>query len=153
VPAKYNLIYASVEHCGKLDKRFEASSSDLLKGCLIHDIVGCFRLQSSCRWPNGFLFAVIQKLQEARDLIMRFTRMATDRRESSSGFTMVILGKLKINSVTWVRQRTMPTELPPLVGEVSVNLWGEWVPRGQRDGSLRLSFRLSRTKPLLFLYK
>jgi hypothetical protein len=31
------------------------------------------------------------------------------------------LKKLKLNSVVWVRQRIIPTELPPLVGEVSAN--------------------------------
>jgi hypothetical protein len=29
--------------------------------------------------------------------------------------------KLKLNSVAWVRERTMLTELPPLVDEVSAN--------------------------------
>jgi hypothetical protein len=31
----------------------------------------------------------------------------------------------------------MPTERPPLVGEVSANVCGYKVPRGPRDGSLR----------------
>jgi hypothetical protein len=43
----------------------------------------------------------------------------------------------KLNSVAWVRERTIPTELPPLVGEVIANFCGSRVPRGQRDGSLR----------------
>jgi hypothetical protein len=30
----------------------------------------------------------------------------------------------KLNSVALVRERTIPTERPPLVGEVSANLWG-----------------------------
>jgi hypothetical protein len=30
----------------------------------------------------------------------------------------------KLNSLTWVRERTVPTEWPPLVGEVSVNFCG-----------------------------
>jgi hypothetical protein len=34
------------------------------------------------------------------------------------------LMKLKLNSVAWVRERTIPTERPPLVGEVSVNFCG-----------------------------
>jgi hypothetical protein len=29
------------------------------------------------------------------------------------------------NSVAWVRERAIPTELPPLVGEVSANFWGQ----------------------------
>jgi hypothetical protein len=46
-------------------------------------------------------------------------------------------------SVALVRERTMPTERPPLVGEVSVKFCGYRVPRGQRDGSLRPYYRLS----------
>jgi hypothetical protein len=41
------------------------------------------------------------------------------------------------NSVAWVRERTIPTEWPPLVGEVSVNFLPIEVPSGQRDWSLR----------------
>jgi hypothetical protein len=37
------------------------------------------------------------------------------------------------NTVAWVSERTIPTELPPLVGEVSANFWGqrgvEWSAR------------------------
>jgi hypothetical protein len=55
------------------------------------------------------------------------------------------------NSVAWIRKRTIPTEWPPLLSEVSANFCGEKVPRGQCDGSLRPCSRLSRTKPLLFL--
>jgi hypothetical protein len=32
--------------------------------------------------------------------------------------------KLKLNSMVWVRERTIPTERPPLVGEVIANLCG-----------------------------
>jgi hypothetical protein len=55
------------------------------------------------------------------------------------------------NSVAWVRERIIPTERPPLVGEVSANFCGWVVPRGQRDGSLRSYSRFSRPEPLLFL--
>jgi hypothetical protein len=50
----------------------------------------------------------------------------------------------KLNSVAWVRERTIPTEWPPLVGKVSAKFCGYRVPRGQRDGSLRPYYRLSR---------
>jgi hypothetical protein len=43
------------------------------------------------------------------------------------------------------------TERPSLADEVSVNVCGERVPRGQRDGSLRPYCRFSRSKPLFFL--
>jgi hypothetical protein len=61
------------------------------------------------------------------------------------------------NPVAWVRERTIPTELPPLVGEVSTNFCGERLPRGQRDESLRQYSRLSRpvsfpTQPLFFSF-
>jgi hypothetical protein len=55
------------------------------------------------------------------------------------------------NSVAWVRERTIPTERTPLVGEVSVNFCGQRVPHGKRVGSLRPYSRISRPKPLLFL--
>jgi hypothetical protein len=32
--------------------------------------------------------------------------------------------KLKLNSVAWVRERTIPTERPPLAGEVSGKIYG-----------------------------
>jgi hypothetical protein len=40
----------------------------------------------------------------------------------------------KLNSVALVRERTIPTELPPLVGEVSANFCEYRVSRGQRNG-------------------
>jgi hypothetical protein len=52
--------------------------------------------------------------------------------------------------MVWVRERTIPTERPPIVGEVIANLFGLRVPRGQRDGSLRPYSRFSRQEPLLF---
>jgi hypothetical protein len=39
----------------------------------------------------------------------------------------------KLNSVAVVRKRTIPTERPQLVGEVSANLYGQRVLRGQRN--------------------
>jgi hypothetical protein len=50
----------------------------------------------------------------------------------------------KTNSVASVRERTIPTERPPLVGEVNSNFCGWRVPHGQRDGSLRPHSRISR---------
>jgi hypothetical protein len=57
----------------------------------------------------------------------------------------------KLNSVVWVHERTIPTERPPLVGEVSANFCRQRVPHCQRDGPLRPYSRLSRLEPLLFL--
>jgi hypothetical protein len=47
------------------------------------------------------------------------------------------------NSVTLVRKRTIPTERPPLVGQVSANICGNRVSRGQRNGSPRPHSRFS----------
>jgi hypothetical protein len=55
----------------------------------------------------------------------------------------------KTSSVAWVRARTIPTERPPLVREVSANFWA--MPRGQWVGTLRPYSRRSRPEPLLFL--
>jgi hypothetical protein len=50
--------------------------------------------------------------------------------------------------VASVRERTIPTERPLLVGEVSANFCGYRVPRGHRGGSLRPYFQVSRPQPL-----
>jgi hypothetical protein len=55
------------------------------------------------------------------------------------------------NSVALVRERTIPTERPPLVGEVSANFCGQRVSRGQRGGSLTAVISISRPEPILFL--
>jgi hypothetical protein len=52
--------------------------------------------------------------------------------------------------MVWVRARTIPTERPPLVGEVIANFGEYRVPPGQRDGSLLPYSRFSRQEPLLF---
>jgi hypothetical protein len=43
----------------------------------------------------------------------------------------------KLKSVALVRKRTIQTEQPPLVGEISANFSGYRVSRGQRNGSTR----------------
>jgi hypothetical protein len=55
------------------------------------------------------------------------------------------------HSVALVRERTIPTERQPLLGEVSANFCRQRVSRGQRDGSPQPYSHLSRPKPLLFL--
>jgi hypothetical protein len=59
-------------------------------------------------------------------------------------------GETKKTSLVRVRERTRPTERPPLVGEVIANFCGYRMPRGQCDGSLRPYSRFSRQEPLLF---
>jgi hypothetical protein len=58
--------------------------------------------------------------------------------------TKISLSYKQTNPVAWVRERTIPTKWPPLVGEVSANVCGYRVLRGQRDGSLWLYSRISR---------
>jgi hypothetical protein len=48
---------------------------------------------------------------------------------------MTILYTLEL-SVARVRERTILTERPPLVGEANANFSGMRVPRGQRDSTL-----------------
>jgi hypothetical protein len=50
----------------------------------------------------------------------------------------------KTNSVALARERTIPTERPPLIGEVSANFGGYRVSHGRRNGSPRPKSRLSR---------
>jgi hypothetical protein len=55
--------------------------------------------------------------------------------------------KLKKNSLASVRKRTIPTERPPLVGEVSVSFCGWRVLRDRRNGSpWQFKIALSKTK-------
>jgi hypothetical protein len=57
----------------------------------------------------------------------------------------------KQNSVAWVRERTIPTERPTLVSEVSSNFCGWWVQRGQRERSPRPYYRfLHRIRYIFF---
>jgi hypothetical protein len=55
------------------------------------------------------------------------------------------------NSVVWVRERTIQTERPPLVGEVIANFCGWRMSCCQCDGFLRPYSRFPRPEPLLYL--
>jgi hypothetical protein len=55
-------------------------------------------------------------------------------------------------SVALVRKRTIPTERPPLVGEVNANFCGKRVPRGHHDRCLRPYYRISRPNLLCKSY-
>jgi hypothetical protein len=57
----------------------------------------------------------------------------------------------KLNSVVVIRDRTIPTERQPLIGEVSSKVCEQRVSRGQRNGSPRPYSRFSTPEPLLFL--
>jgi hypothetical protein len=50
--------------------------------------------------------------------------MLVEYQISQDQFTLVFLSIVPLNSMVLVRERTMPTEQPPLVGEVIANLCG-----------------------------
>jgi hypothetical protein len=54
-------------------------------------------------------------------------------------------------SVAWVRERTIPTKRPPLVGKVSANFLGNVCHVVGTTNPLWSYSRISRPKPLLFL--
>jgi hypothetical protein len=58
-----------------------------------------------------------------------------------------------LNSVAWVRERTVPTERPPLVREVSADFACRVCHVVSVKDPLRPYSRLSRPEPLLFLSK
>jgi hypothetical protein len=69
-------------------------------------------------------------LLTVRRIEFKFTvrRIEFKFRDDYSRFPHEFITKEKLNSVASVRERTIPTEPPPLVGEVSVNLlWIEAV--------------------------
>ena len=59
----------------------------------------------------------------------------------------------KLNSVALVRERTIPTERPPPVGEVSANFADRGVSRGQHNGSPRPLISVFWTGAATFLFK
>jgi hypothetical protein len=91
-----------------------------------------------------------QSLQADAGTVRRYPPLLSASQSAASCVTS-LYERSKLNSMVWVRERTIPTERPPLVGEVSTNFWGSRVPRGQRDGSLRPYSRISRPEPLLFV--
>jgi hypothetical protein len=58
------------------------------------------------------------------------------QRDPVSGTLCFLAHHNNNNSVALVRERTIPTKRPPLVGELSANFCGYRVKRGQRNGSL-----------------
>jgi hypothetical protein len=65
--------------------------------------------------------------------------LATDSSAVQGVLSTVWTKKLtKLNSVAVVRKRTIPTERPQLVGEISANLWRKRVLCGQRNEFPRL---------------
>jgi hypothetical protein len=70
-----------------------------------------------------------------RAYFVRIYNILCDSVKCSTLYKAMITNK-QTNSVAWVRERTIPTERPPLIGEVSADICGSSVSHGQRDGSL-----------------
>jgi hypothetical protein len=51
-------------------------------------------------------------------------RLVNDQNSNQNVHLVVRTSKTKLNSVASIRDRTIPTERPPLVGEVIANFWG-----------------------------
>jgi hypothetical protein len=75
------------------------------------------------------------------NVIVAEDRSTTADRNSLTPFSD-LAESFHVNSVALVRERTTPTERPPLVGEVSASFCGQKVPRGQRNGAPRPYSRL-----------
>jgi hypothetical protein len=66
----------------------------------------------------------------------------------TEAMVLVLVPNNKTNSVALVRERTIPIERPPLLGDVSTNFCGLKVSRGHCNGSLRPYSRFSR--PIIY---
>jgi hypothetical protein len=79
---------------------------------------------------NGAKTAVkplpVEMVEEAREENMKILKGSSVPKENLTGAdrTSLRAKKTKLNSVALVRERTIPTERPPPVGEVSANFCG-----------------------------
>jgi hypothetical protein len=96
-------------------------------GLLSHtvDLLGCDAV-CSLIWYVGTAF-----------LILLRSSLMIETADSSETLVTTYQSLKKLNSVASGRKRTMPTERPPLVCEVSANFRGYGVLRGQGNGSRR----------------
>jgi hypothetical protein len=95
--------------------------------CLTH-ITFFFSLNESSPVVNSFL------LTSAIRVIMVSGETAS-LRSACLVLPLLHISPATRNSVASVRERTIPTERPPLVGDVSANFCEKMLPRDQRDGS------------------
>jgi hypothetical protein len=108
----------------------------------------CHGIQKACPNPvwSRPAFTGLRNLLHPDIHILQTQIYSCNENQQNINQTALLLKKL------WglVFQRTIPTERPPLVGEVSANFSGYRVSRGQRNESPRpLIFPFSRPKPLL----
>jgi hypothetical protein len=90
------------------------------------------RVASQCR-DKTFKFAATNVRHTPRSHLLS---------SSHPRIAEIVTNTKKLNFVVLVRGRTIPTERPPLVGEVSANFCWYRVSRIQRNGSLRPYSRL-----------
>jgi hypothetical protein len=74
--------------------------------------------------------------ETGRLIVSRNVRLDS-KKKPLNDMLVIAQQKQKKNSVALVRKRAIPTERPPLVGEVTANFCGQRVSRGQRKGSPR----------------
>jgi hypothetical protein len=73
--------------------------------------------------PETITVATIVMLQQQQCTIVCIVNLSVGYLTTLSA-AMLMKGRYKKNSLALVRKRTIPTERPPLVGEVSANVCG-----------------------------
>jgi hypothetical protein len=84
--------------------------------CVVGILQNCIDKSGIAQSPTEPFMKLIQELFVPGTLILRNPSLYTE-----------------LNTVALVRKRTIPTERPPLVGEVSANFCGKRVLRGQSN--------------------
>jgi hypothetical protein len=87
--------------------------------------------------PPGLLSIFIPSAMTFSCMYVKYAATFRNHKLASAPVVYTSAVSLFFNSVALVREGTIPTERPPLVGEVSSNFCLYRVPRGQRNGSLR----------------
>jgi hypothetical protein len=87
-----------------------------LRGCQVRHTQACVASHKCSTGESSFSECSFSSVHE---IIVQYTAWK-DRIRSHK----VKLKKKKLNSMVWVRERTIPTERPPLVGEISASRCG-----------------------------
>jgi hypothetical protein len=143
------LIYLLQFYCGSGRNLLTFWRSMLLQlclqvGCLLHLV---FEPEYEAVM---FLLHVNKFLPGYKELYLRRQFFFSSCKDITQVFISLLpayllsLIKLTLNSVVWVREWTIPSKRPPLVGKVRGQLLRIKMPRGQRDGSLRPYSQISR---------
>jgi hypothetical protein len=91
--------------------------------CNVHTQTRCSIVYNSliCKQGLELLDIVLINTEQNEHYIVLEKFIAT---KWNSKQMWMLVNKKKINSMVWVRERTIPTERPPLVGEVIPNFCG-----------------------------